>query len=33
VGGVQVVVGWEVHATPPCVSKWDGAFGVHPMGQ
>jgi hypothetical protein len=28
-GKVQVMVEWKVHATPPCVLKWDGIFGIH----
>jgi len=31
-GEVQILIGWKVHIAPPCVSKWDGAFGVHPRG-
>jgi hypothetical protein len=30
VGRLQVMVGWKVHATPPCAWEWDGVFGVHP---
>jgi hypothetical protein len=32
-GGIQIVIEWEVHIAPLGVSKWDGALGIHPRGQ
>ncbi len=33
IGGIQIAVGWEVHATPLGTSGWDGTLGVHPREQ
>jgi hypothetical protein len=32
-GGVQVVVGWEVQVAPLGASRWDRILGAHPRGQ
>jgi len=29
---VQVVIGWEVHATPISALGWHGVLGAHPRG-
>jgi len=33
IGGIQIVVGWEVHAAPFGASGWVGALGAHPREQ
>ncbi len=30
--GIQIAVQRKVHATPPCVQRWDGALGTRPKG-
>jgi hypothetical protein len=33
IGGIQIAIGWEVHAAPLGASGWDGALGAHPKEQ